>query len=86
MLARRGVAAADSRLHEKAAERAFELAAQRSKRLVAQLGVVDDYYEGVLASIEERSAKTTEDRRHMLAAQSVATASSGSAGGLKVDR
>ena len=68
-----GVAAADSRLREKAAERAFELAAQRSKRLVAQLGVVDDYYEGVLASIEERSAKTTEDRRHMLAAQSVAT-------------
>ena len=67
-----GVAVADPG-SAKAAERAAELAAQRSKRLVAQLVVVDDYYERLLASIEERSAKTTEDRRHMLGAQSVAT-------------
>jgi hypothetical protein len=68
-----GVAVADARIRERAAERAAELAAQRSKRLVAQLVVVDDYYERLLASIEERSARTTEDRRHMLGAQSVAT-------------
>ena len=68
-----GVAAADSRIRDQAAERASELAAQRSKRLVAQLAVVDDYYEGMLASIDQRSASATEDRRGMLAAQADAT-------------
>ena len=68
-----GVAAADSHIREQAAERASELAAQRSKRLVAQLAVVDDYYEGMLASIDQRGASATEDRRSLLAAQAHAT-------------
>ncbi len=68
-----GVAAADSHIREQATERASELAAQRSKRLVAQLAVVDDYYEGMLASIDQRSASATEDRRGLLAAQAHAT-------------
>ena len=68
-----GVTGAHQVLCAHAAQRVAELARQTSTRLRAQLGIVDDYYERVLAGIEERSNRAGIDRAAMLAEQAEAT-------------
>ncbi|MGH9171794.1 MAG: hypothetical protein ACRD0Z_13135 [Acidimicrobiales bacterium] len=68
-----GLTEADTIIRELAAARASDLSALRSRRLASQLAVVDDYYERVLESIEERRARAVEDRKPVLVTQADAT-------------
>ena len=67
------LAAADGLLAGRVARRVEALEHETSLRLERQLRVVDDYYERVLASLDERRSRAGEHRAELLAAQAEAT-------------
>ena len=73
MPSEQSLGAADAIIAARAAIRASALARESSPRVSQQLKVVDDYYEGVLRSLEERRARATEHRAGLLEAQVEAT-------------
>lgn len=68
-----GLDRARAELATRAGRRSLELARQTSARLRAQLAVVDDYYQRVIAGIDERRTRAPEERARLLASQAEAT-------------